>query len=331
MIINCHCHIFDLKCVPQEFKNRFVLNLKNPVHKFIHFLLKRLLPPESGPAHLLSIAEKSILEIAQKLVQEMDEAGVDICTPLMMDMAYNPVFGGGLKDFEDQMTETAEAVQAINTQYGRTRMMPFIAVDPRRPEIYSIVTDELESGVFKGVKIYPVMGYDPGDARLDEIYEYCVDKRVPITTHCSYLGIPGFHKYYEMAHPDRWEKVLDKFPALILNLAHNDLTGRSWQPKIENLIKTYDNVYTDLSCNIEMWFMPRRYFKNVKRLLNEDKVKDRVLYGTDWYMGRYLWDETSYLKWFREYARKIFWCRVKFTEAEMKRLTEDNPKRFLGL
>jgi predicted TIM-barrel fold metal-dependent hydrolase len=66
-------------------------------------------------------------------------------------------------------------------------------------------------------------------------------------------------------------------------------------------------------------------------MLNTDKIKDRVLYGTDWYMGRYLWDEASYLKWFQEYSREIFWCRVKFTDEEMKRLTEDNPKRFLGL
>jgi len=118
---------------------------------------------------------------------------------------------------------------------------------------------------------------------------------------------------------------------LTLNLAHNDRTGKNWQPKIARLIRTYDNVYTDISCDAEMWYMPRRYFKSIKQMLNTDKIKDRVLYGTDWYMGRYLWDEASYLKWFREYSRKIFWCRVKFTDEEMKRLTEDNPKRFLGL
>lgn len=331
MIINCHCHIFDLECVPLEFRKRFVLNMKNPIHKFIHCLLKRFMPPESGPAQYLDFAEKSILEIGQKLVQEMDEAGVEICTPLMMDMEYNPVFGSGLKDFQEQMSETAEAVEAVNNQYGRSRMLPFIAADPRRPDIDVIVTDALGSGIFKGVKIYPVMGYDPGDKRLHGIYQYCVDNNHPVTTHCMNGGIPGFNEYYHMADPDSWENVLKNFPGLSLNLAHNGLTGKSWQPKIERLIKTYDNVYTDISGNIEMWYMPRRYFKNVKRMLNTDKIKDRLLYGTDWYMGRYLWDETSYLKWFREYSRKIFWCGVKFTDEELKRLTEDNPKKFLGL
>ncbi len=41
--------------------------------------------------------------------------------------------------------------------------------------------------------------------------------------------------------------------------------------------------------------------------------------------------EASYLKWFLEYSRKIFWRRDALTPQEIKRLTEDNPKRFLRL
>ena len=70
---------------------------------------------------------------------------------------------------------------------------------------------------------------------------------------------------------------------------------------------------------------------NIKRMLNTPIVKDRILYGSDWYMGRCFWTEKSYLKWFLEYAKKIFWCRVEFTDDEMKRMLEDNPKRFLKL
>jgi predicted TIM-barrel fold metal-dependent hydrolase len=66
-------------------------------------------------------------------------------------------------------------------------------------------------------------------------------------------------------------------------------------------------------------------------MLSTPKIQDRLLYGTDWFMGRYFWTEESYLKWFTEYPRKIPWCRVEFNEQDMRRLTEDNPKRFLGL
>jgi len=57
---------------------------------------------------------------------------------------------------------------------------------------------------------------------------------------------------------------------------------------------------------------------------------NRLLYGTDWYMGRCFWTEKSYLKWFTTYSRRIPWSRVKFTGEEIKRMTEDNPGRFLG-
>ena len=66
-------------------------------------------------------------------------------------------------------------------------------------------------------------------------------------------------------------------------------------------------------------------------MLNAPETMDRVLYGTDWYLGRWLWTEASYLKWFTTYSEKIFWCGVSFTDEEIKRLTEDNPKQFLGL
>jgi len=210
-------------------------------------------------------------------------------------------------------------------------MLPFIAADPNREDVRNIVIDALQGGGFKGVKIYPVMGFTPDDKRLYPIYEYCVENNVPITAHCENGGIPGFQKYYHLADPKYWSAVLKDFPTLTLNLAHNDRTGSSWQPKIAELIKTYPNVYTDISYDTEMWFMPRRYFKSIKRMLGTPKIQDRLLYGTDWYMGRFLWTEKSYLKWFLEYSNKIRWCRVEFTAQEIKRLTEDNPKRFLGL
>ena len=331
MNINCHCHIFSLDCVPMAFRKRFLLDVKNPMHRFIHRLLRIVLPNDGKLEDWLEFVDMSIFEIAQKLVKEMDEAGIDICTPLMMDMAHCKKFGGEIKRFEDQMEETIAAVRSINEEYNRIRMLPFIAADPERKDVVEIVKNALSSGVFKGVKIYPVMGFTPDDKRLYPIYKYCVDNNIPITTHCENGGIPGFEEYYHLADPDNWAPVLSDFPLLTLNLAHNDRTGSTWQPKIAELIKAYHNVYTDISYDTEMWFMPRRYFMNIKRMLNTPIIRDRILYGSDWYMGRCFWTEKSYLKWFSEYAKKIFWCRVEFTDDEMKRMLEDNPKRFLGL
>lgn len=289
----------------------------------------------------IEFLDLSISDIADRLVQEMDEAGIDISTPLMMDMEFCKGFGGGTKSFEDQMRETVGAVRKINERYGRIRLYPFIAADPNRKGIVDIVIDALKEDTFKGVKIYPVMGFTPDDRRLYPIYEYCMENSIPITAHCENGGIPGLDDYYQLAHPNYWAMVLEDFPRLKLNLAHNDRTclraathrqaGSSWQPLIADLIMRYPNVYTDCSYDTEMMFVPRRYFRSIKQMLNTPRMRDRLLYGTDWYMRRCFWTEESYLKWFTTYSRKIPWCKVKFTEDELRRMTEDNPKTFLGL
>jgi len=151
MKINCHCHIFSLDCVPLEFRKRFALDVKNPIHRFIHRLLRIILPDDSNLEAWIDLLDLSISEIAHRLVQEMDEAGIDISTPLMMDMEFCKGFGGGTKSFQDQAAETIEAVEEINREYGRTRLYPFIAADPNREDVVNIVIDALKGGSFKGV------------------------------------------------------------------------------------------------------------------------------------------------------------------------------------
>lgn len=331
MVINCHCHIFSLECVPLDFRKRFLLDMRNRHVRWVHGLARRLLFHESKLERYLSLTGLSIRKMAWRLIDEMDEAGVDACVPLMMDMEYCSGYGGGVMPYQQQLEETAAAACEVNEKSGRVRMMPFVAADPRRTDVLNVVTRALDGGVFKGVKIYPVMGYPPGDRRLFPIYEYCAANGVPVTTHCQNAGIPGLKAYRPLAAPDGWIPVLEEFPQLKLDLAHNDRTGSDWQATIWKLIKRYPNVYTDVSYNTEMWTMPGRYFANIKMMLNDAALQDKVLYGTDWYMGRYLWTEASYLRWFTQYARRIPWCATEFTPEEIRRLTEANPKRFLGL
>ena len=343
MKINSHCHIFSLDCVPEEFRDRFALNLDKLSDRATFWLVKTVLPDGSRPDDMLELADLPILDIALKLAREMDEAGIELCTPLMMDMEYCSSFeAGNIKAFEQQLKETEFAAQTVNKQYERQRLLPFIAVDPRRDGILDVVKRKIppekeNRGVFRGIKIYPPMGFDLYDARLYPIYEYCAENAIPVTAHCASKGVPGLrYEDHERANPAHWRRVLGDFDDLVLNLAHNDVTGSDWQKEIHELVETYPNVYTDVSFNAEMWWKPRAYFKNVKRMLrirdgDQRRMPHRLLFGTDWYMGRFLWTESSYLRWFGEFSKKIVWCRVWFSDEEIKRLTEDNPKKFLGL
>ena len=116
MKINCHCHIFSLDCVPEEFKDRFFLNTSNPIHRMTHKLLRWLLPDDCRIEDWMDFIDLSIPEIAQRLVKEMDEAGIELSTPLMMDMGYCSAFQGVKKSYEHQVGETAAGFSLYDTQ-----------------------------------------------------------------------------------------------------------------------------------------------------------------------------------------------------------------------
>ncbi|MCH4888423.1 hypothetical protein EZV73_12600 [Acidaminobacter sp. JC074] len=133
-------------------------------------------------------------------------------------------------------------------------------------------------------------------------------------------------------HPNIWRKVLTKYPNLKLNMAHfggiiqmcKFLKGNQtgfYAPEIIDLMKEFPNVYTDLSClyNYEKkdLYMEEIYEKIYEPL--PEHIKDRVMYGSDYYM-LILFDTPldNYIQGFRQAFG-----------PEFKRISEENPKRFL--
>lgn len=111
-----------------------------------------------------------------------------------------------------------------------------------------------------------------------------------------------FYFSHTYVSPHAWEKVLKEFPTLRLCLAHfgaddNGFSGWGknkdkrheyspdiipWEDKIIEMIKKYDNCYVDIS----YFFVEQNTDRLKDLLLNDDdnQIKDKILYGTDWYM-----------------------------------------------
>ncbi len=162
------------------------------------------------------------------------------------------------------------------------------------------------------------------------------------------------------ASPENWEIVLKSHPSLKLNLAHfggydtwKECRGfrrreqgrgaqrkveryRRWIRKIAELVRDYENVYTDLS-----------YFQNpdpgifgfdrdeiLKDLLFLHEMfpdlKDRLIMGSDWYMI-----ERDKFPGVGRYYRKMFLLLQKFSKEvgydAWHQFSVINPLRFLGL
>jgi predicted TIM-barrel fold metal-dependent hydrolase len=257
-------------------------------------------------------------------------------------------------------------ISALKVKYPRN-VYPFIAIDPRREGIIDKFINEIyRKKVFCGVKLYTPNGYSPTDIDLMKkggLYDFCVKKNIPITAHHSFAGfatplssveIDGYiydkglkevHGPVELSkafsedwvqeramrfnHPDIWEKVMQAYPTLKLNLAHFGNGNPDWQKKIYSLIsnRNYPNMHTDLSCwcNIEdqgkkeigLQTFYNKYYKDAP-----DYVKSKILYGSDFYL------DLLYVNSLADFYKNF---KKVFPKSEFKRIAVTNAEKFLGV
>jgi predicted TIM-barrel fold metal-dependent hydrolase len=175
-----------------------------------------------------------------------------------------------------------------------------------------------------GIKIYPSLGYLPSHPLLMPIYEICEKKNIPITAHCSSgtvhayfrriknikgwkIGKDGestqmdetkwflffqknkYENYFN--HPKNWDPVLQRYPNLKINFAHFGgarqwrklIKGKqnTWVTQIIDYFTRYQNVYADLSFTNAF---PEINRMAKERLISSELIRNRVIYGFDYYM-----------------------------------------------
>jgi predicted TIM-barrel fold metal-dependent hydrolase len=239
-------------------------------------------------------------------------------------------------------------------------LLPFVAVDPRRPRILDLVKRFVEEHHFRGIKLYPPLGYFPSNPALDEVYAYAEANGIPVLSHCSRGGVyhhgaltpemrrdPVSGKTFadgsparvtdHYAHPEHFRHVAERFPRLRICLAHyggGDEWRRhlkdpwavleappegaepSWLSVTSELIRKYDNVYADLAYTAS----EPAFRALIKLLCLDTKLRDRILFGSDFYMLQRSMTE-------REYSISL---RADIGEDAWELVARRNPLRFLG-
>jgi predicted TIM-barrel fold metal-dependent hydrolase len=201
-------------------------------------------------------------------------------------------------------------LEELKGKYPET-FFPFLAVDPRRINIRKLIEMKVNrgKGVFKGIKIYPPLGYLPTHPGLDPVYRYCIDHDIPLTLHCSPGGMKNFRKtnyvidwdgsshwenfesskgnksiYYTA--PDKWIRVLDKWPGLRVNFAHfgggESITANDtvWMESIVEILTKYPNAYADIG----FFSKPGLPEMLVDIIRKHPVLTRRLLFGTDYVM-----------------------------------------------
>jgi len=298
----------------------------------------------------LDLLMKNRPVIMQKMFDTYPE--VHLFTPLMMDMEYwldDPVVYTMRKriEFFEKMIKLSKGL-----------IHPFVPFDPKREfknkgtdeSAMSLIKDAIDNRGFIGVKVYPPMGYRPTgnteianklsnaeayDEYFDELFTYCEDNEIPITTHCTNGGAQAYEKSGEHANPEFWEPALQGHPGLIVNFAHfggddefvND-KEESWTWKIGELMQHYDNVYADTGHHSIVFDkrLRKKFFQQLQHLLNAfPKVKDRLMYGSDYHMIVRAEDNKMF------YKRYLDAYSDHFNEAETNQFIGGDAIEFLRL
>ena len=356
-ICNCHTHVFTGRNVPDEFLPFGLVRLlaRWRFTRKLAWLLNRINPFSSDD---LFDHYAAFLEIGSSPSQADVFERLRVCYPegtrfvaLMMDMEF---MGAGTVEqgFLEQISELA----ALRQRYPG-RLLPFVAADPRRRDVSWTVEEALEFEGFAGIKLYPALGYYPFDGRLANMYAYAEELRIPIIAHCSRGGIyyrgkitdgmlghpkdptwklgrkPNSQFCAHFTDPRNYRYLLADFQKLKICLAHfggdaewerylaGDEPGTGdecWVSAILELMtdERYPNVYADVSYVMH----DERFHPLLKVMLGNPVVRERVLFGTDFYL-------VQLDKFEREYCKAL---QANLGEEDFRQIAEINPERFLA-
>jgi hypothetical protein len=162
VITNCHVHTFTERHVPANFV-RFPLNKLLRVRWIRRLVLAFILRFDRGRrgriarfARVLEVSEGSQQAILDKVRGFYPRDTKFVVLP--MDMAF--MGAGEVKSSLDaQHDELAELAQSADAN-----VIPFVAVDPRRPGVVNSTIERLENG-FRGIKLWAVQGIPHPGAR----------------------------------------------------------------------------------------------------------------------------------------------------------------------
>ncbi len=190
---------------------------------------------------------------------------------------------GATNNFMGQLEELAR-LKATN-EFGPI-LLPFFCADPRRPDVTELAQEYLMNKGFAGIKLYPAMGFYPGDSRLMPLWEWAAQKGVPVMVHCSRNGpvygrIKGsgglvhpvtreplrqtsLRQWAERyGHPLEYEPLLQRFEGLKICFSHfggeadcleiyreGGQPHDNWFSHICRLMKNYSGVYADISFSL---------------------------------------------------------------------------------
>lgn len=154
------------------------------------------------------------------------------------------------------------------------RLLGFLSVDPTQPGW----EDELREGHkglgLRGIKLLPMYaGFRPDDERLDPLWRYATEHRLPILLHTGTTFVA--QAPLECTLPRHIDVVATRFPEVRIIMAH---LGHPYEGECIVVARKHPNVYTDISA---LHYRPWQFYNSLM-LVQEYGVWRKLLFGTDY-------------------------------------------------
>ncbi|MHA1361645.1 MAG: amidohydrolase family protein [Candidatus Freyarchaeota archaeon] len=257
----------------------------------------------------------------ERLIREMDEAGIDKTVILALD--YEFAFKGDVtfRDYNDYVAN-------ILKEYP-DRFIGFCGIDPRRGKA---AIRELERCVeelgFRGVKLWPLTGFYPDDPQFYPFYERVEELGVPILCHTG-MGPPKTYLKYN--RPVYIDRIAVDFPGIKFQMAH---IGNPWMSEAIAVAAKNPNVYFDISMwEVSFKLAPLAFYQT----LIEAKMTcgvGKILFGSDWPLFAPICSLKEWVEGIKTMelpAPLRIMGLPEFTEEERKMILGGNAQRVLGI
>ncbi len=307
MIVDVHYHMIPM--MPEEMMESV---LKDPIR------MAKIMGRETDHASLLEKARAMWGDPeGEKLLQSMDEAGVDFTVICAIDNADNEVFTPELVEWQNKA-----AAQVARKHPDR--VMALAGVDPRRKDAPDLLRQAFEEFGMRGLKYHADYGYDPAGPESYRLLEIVQANGGVLLTHTSPLPPPARPKY---ADPSLLADIGVDFPDLKVIAAHMGMID--WRPWAA-LAAHQPNLYGDLA----MWdtYAFGRYdlFCRELRDLIDLVGVEKVLFATDNPIAQVVRTTREWIELIRDLPAEAP-SGIRFTEEEVKAILGGNAVSLLGL
>lgn len=258
MIVDVHYHLMPAVNKPVvEHLSKFVFQAAKAMKKTVSIeeIQKRAMETWADPT-------------GERLIADMDEAGIDFTVICMVDNSDNEAL-------------TFERIQRANKIIGDVaqrypnRIMGLAGVDPRRPEAVDMMKQCFEEFGIKGLKYHPDYGYDPAGPESYKVLEIVSKNKGVLLTHTGPLMPPARCKF---AEPMMLADLAVDFPELNVIAAHmGSINWRTWA----SLAAYQPTLYGDLAMWDIMAIGNYDFFCCELRNIIDFTGISKVLFGTD--------------------------------------------------